>query len=326
MTTSFVTGGSGFVGRNLIRHLRARGETVRALARSETAAQAVHAVGAEAAMGDLQDFRALRDGLSTCDVVYHAAAEVNEWGPRERYHEINVVGTQNLLTAARAAGVKKFVHVSTEAVLCDGSPLMSLQEDRPLPADPLPRYPQSKGQAEKVVLEANSPQMETVVVRPRLIWGAGDTSLLPKLTQAVKAGRFMWVNGGHFLTSTTHVDNVCEGLMLAADKGRGGQVYFVTDGAPAEFRDFIGKLLATQGVDAGSKSVPHFVALAFATVCEWLWDAFKLRGVPPASRMMVRLGGEEVTVNDGKARRELGYEGKTTREAGLAAMRNVGQI
>jgi nucleoside-diphosphate-sugar epimerase len=321
MGVAFVTGGSGFVGRNLIRHLKARGDTVRALARSEAAATAVRNSGAESVRGDLEDFRALRDGLAGCDVLYHAAAEVNEWGPRVRFHQANVVGTQTLLTAARAAGVKKFVHVSTEAVLCDGSPLKNVNEGRPLPAHPLPRYPESKGQSEKCVLEANSPQMETVVVRPRLIWGAGDTTLMPQLIKGVKEGRFMWVNGGSFLTSTTHVDNVCEGLLLAADKGRGGQVYFVTDGASIPFRDFMTALFATQGVDPGDKRIPHFVALAFAAVCEWLWDTFNLKGNPPATRMSVRLGGEEVTVDDSKARRELGYQGKTTREAGLAAMR-----
>jgi nucleoside-diphosphate-sugar epimerase len=321
MATVFVTGGSGFVGRNLIRHLRARGDTVRALARSDAAAAAVQAAGAQPVRGDLEDFRALREGLSGCEVVYHAAAEVNEWGPRERFHQVNVAGTQNLLTAARAAGVRKFVHVSTEAVLCDGSPLKNVNEGRPLPARPLPRYPETKGLAEKCVLEANSPQMETVVIRPRLIWGAGDTTLLPQLIEGVRTGRFMWVNGGSFLTSTTHVDNVCEGLMLAADRGRGGQVYFVTDGAPLPFREFMTALFATQGVDPGDKKIPHFVALAFASVCEWLWDTFGLKGQPPATRMAVRLGGEEVTVDDSKARRELGYVGRVTREAGLAAMR-----
>ena len=321
MATVFVTGGSGFVGRNLIRHLKARGDSVRALARSDAAAQAVKTSGAEAVRGDLEDFRALREGLSGCEVVYHAAAEVSEWGPRERFHQVNVVGTQNLLTAARAAGVKKFVHVSTEAVLVDGNPLKNVNEGRPLPAKPLPRYPESKGLAEKCVIEANSPQMETVVVRPRLIWGAGDTTLLPQLIKGVKEGRFMWVDGGTFLTSTTHVDNVCEGLMRAADQGRGGQVYFVTDGAPVEFRNFLTALFATQGVDPGNKQIPHFIALMFGAICEWLWDTFGLKGQPPATRMAVRLGGEEVTVDDSKARRELGYQGKITREAGLAAMR-----
>ncbi len=321
MATAFVTGGSGFVGRNLIRHLKARGDSVRALARSDAAAQAVKTLGAEAVRGDLDDFRALREGMSGCDVVYHAAAEVSEWGPQDRFHHVNVVGTQNLLTSARAAGVKKFVHVSTEAVLVDGTPLHNVTEGRPIPERPLPRYPETKGLSEKCVVAANSPQMETVVVRPRLIWGKGDTSLLPQLIRGVEEGRFMWVGGGRFQTSTTHVDNVCEGLMLAADKGRGGQVYFVTDGAPVEFRGFMTQLFATQGVDPGNKAIPHFLALAFAAICEWLWDAFGLKGQPPATRMGVRLGGEEVTVDDSKARRELGYQGRVTREQGLAAMR-----
>ena len=321
MTRAFVTGGSGFVGRNLIRHLRAHGGQVKALARSEQAAQTVRAAGAEAVMGDLQDSRALRAGLEGCEVVYHAAAELGEWGPRERFHEINVTGTQNLLTAARAAGVKKFVHVSTEAVLAGGGPLRDVNEARPIPEKPLPRYPETKGLAEKAVVAANGPQMETVVVRPRLIWGKDDSSLLPLLIEAVKSGRFMWVGGGRFLTSTAHIDNVCEGLMLAADKGRGGQVYFVTDGAPVEFRSFIEALFATQGVDPGRKQIPHGVALAFATVAEWIWETFGLKGAPPATRVAIRLGGEEVTVDDSKARRELGYQGRVTREAGLAAMR-----
>lgn len=321
MAITFVTGGSGFVGRNLIRHLLARGDQVRALARSDSAVQAVKTLGAQAVRGDLQDFGALREGMAGCDVVYHAAAEVSEWGPRERFHEVNVIGTQTLLTAARAAGVKKFVHVSTEAVLVDGTPLKNVTEGRPIPERPLPRYPETKGLSEKSVVAANSPQMETVVVRPRLIWGKGDTSLLPQLIRGVREGKFMWVSGGTFLTSTTHVDNVCEGLMLAADKGRGGQVYFVSDGAPVQFRNFMTQLFATQGVDPGNKKIPHWLALLFGTVCEWLWDTFKLKEQPPATRMAVRLGGEEVTIDDSKARRELGYRGKVTREAGLAAMR-----
>jgi nucleoside-diphosphate-sugar epimerase len=323
MATAFVTGGSGFVGRNLIRHLKARGDSVRALARSDAAADAVSKSGAQAVRGDLEDFRALREGLTGCDVVYHSAAELGEWGPRERFHQVNVVGTQNLLTAARAAGVKKFVHVSTEAVLAGGGPLRNVNEARPIPDPPLPRYSETKGLSEKAVIAANSPQMECVVVRPRLIWGAGDTSLLPLLIEAVNAGRFMWVGGGNFLTSTTHVDNVCEGLMLAADRGRGGQVYFVTDGAPVVFREFLTALFATRGVEPGSKQIPHAVALAFATLAEWLWENLKLKGAPPATRLSVRLGGEEVTVDDSKARRELGYQGKVTREAGLAAMRKA---
>lgn len=315
---AFVTGGSGFVGRNLIRQLRARGDPVRALVRSSAAAKIVEALGAAPVMGELDDVGSLQRGMAGCDTAFHAAAEVSEWGPRDRYWRVNVDGTAHALKAARAAGVKTFVHVGTEAALCDGAPLIDVDETRPLPEHPLPRYPETKAEAERLVRAANAPDFRTVVVRPRLIWGNDDTSVLAAMVGAVKAGRFMWMDGGRYPTSTTHVDNVCEGLLLAAEKGRGGEAYFVTDGPPVELRDFVGRMLATQGVDAGGKSVPKGLALLLARAGEWIWDTFGLKGNPPATRMAVHLFGEPVTVSDARARRELGYQGKVTREQGLA--------
>ena len=325
MITAFVTGGSGYVGRNLIRQLRKRGDEVRALARSQKAIEAVTRLGAAAVQGDLDDVQVMTQAMAGCEAVFHCAAEVSEWGPREQYWKGNVEGTQHALAAAKAAGVKKFVHVGTEAALCDGSPLLDVDETRPLPAHPLPRYPHTKAEAEKRVRAANSPQLQTVVVRPRFIWGNDDTSVLAALTAAVKAGRFMWMDGGHYLSSTTHVDNVCEGLLLAAEKGSGGEVYFVTDGPPVELRQFVTQLLATQGVDSGNKSLPKWLVLMLARASEWIWDTFGLKGNPPVTRMAVHLFGEPVTVNDAKARRELGYQGKTTREAGLARLASTGR-
>ena len=319
---AFVTGGSGYVGRNLIRHLRRRRDEVRALARSQQAIQAVTALGATAIQGDLDSLDVMGKAMAGCDVIFHVAALAAEWGPREAFQRFNVEGTANVLKAAQAAGVKKFVHVGTEAALCDGTRLLDVDESRPLPANPLPRYPQSKAAAEKLVRAANGPLFQTVVVRPRFIWGNDDTSVLAALVAAVKAGRFMWMDGGRYPTSTTHVDNVCEGLLLAAEKGRGGEAYFVTDGAPVELRDFVTQLLATRGVDPGGKSLPKGVVLVLARVSEWVWDTFGLKGEPPVTRMAVHLFGEPVTVNDAKARRELGYRGLITREQGLAGIKS----
>ncbi len=317
---AFVTGGSGFVGRNLIRTLRRRGDEVRALARTATAIEVVTQLGAIGIDGDLDSVEAMRKWMAGCDVVFHAAALAAEWGPRDAFVHFNVDGTRHALEAARAAGVPCFVHVGTEAALCDGTPLVDVDESRPLPDHPLPRYPQSKNQAERLVVAANAPQLRTVVVRPRFIWGNDDTSVLTALAAAVKAGRFMWMDGGRYPTSTTHVDNVCEGLLLAAEKGRGGEAYFLTDGAPVELRGFVTQMLATRGVDPGDKSVPKWLVRVLARICEWVWETFGLKGEPPATRMAVHLFGEPVTVNDAKARRELGYVGKVTREQGMASL------
>jgi nucleoside-diphosphate-sugar epimerase len=320
MFRAFVTGGSGFVGRNLIAALRARGTEVRALARSEAAAKTVRELGAEAVEGDLNDNDALRSGMEGCDAVIHSAAYVEGWGRFEDFYTINVTGTECMLAAARSVGISRFVHISTEAVLVGGPPIVNADETRPRPERPIGLYPLTKGLAEERVLANNSPEMATVIVRPRFIWGKDDTSVLRQLVTAVKKGKFMWFNGGRYLTSTCHVSNVCEGAILAAERGRGGEIYFLTDGEPVEVRSFLTALLRTQGLDPGERSLPRWLAGAMAWTVETAWLKLGLKGTPPITRTAIKLIGEEVTVNDAKARRELGYKGAVTREAGLAAM------
>lgn len=317
---AFVTGGSGFLGRRLIPALREQGHSVRALGRSEAAREVVREAGAEPCEGDLSDAEALKRGMEGCDVVFHSAASVKQWGPRSEFFEANVRGTENVLQAARAAGVKRLVHVGTEAAFVDGTPMVNMDETRPLPAKPIGNYASTKNEAERIVLSVNSSELATIVVRPRFIWGKGDTSVLPILVDAVKSGRFRWVDGGKFNTSTCHVANCVEGTLLAAEKGRGGEAYFLTDGAPVNFREFITAMLKTQGVDPGNKTIPFGLAMTLATVSEALWNFFRLPGNPLITRQELLLAGREVTVSDAKARRELGYEGRMTQEAGLREM------
>jgi nucleoside-diphosphate-sugar epimerase len=137
----------------------------------------------------------------------------------------------------------------------------------------------------------------------------------------VESGQFVWVDGGAYLTSTCHVANVCEGALLAAEKGRGGEAYFLTDGGPVIFRDFITAMLQTQRVNPGNRSIPGWLARGLARVFEAVWDPLGLPGEPPITLTAAKLLFEEVTVNDAKARRELGYAGRMTREEGLYAMR-----
>jgi nucleoside-diphosphate-sugar epimerase len=321
---AFVTGGSGFVGKRLIASLRQLGVAVNALARSDAAIAQVRAAGAEPVRGDLDDVAVLAAGMAGCDVVFHAAAYVATTGRREDFMRVTVAGTEHVLAAALQAGVQRMVHVSTEAVLVGGPKMVRADETWPRPARPLGLYPLSKGLAEERVLAANSSALTTVIVRPRFIWGAGDTTLMPNLIAAVRAGRFRWIGGGRHLTSTCHVDNVVEGMLLAADRGQGGEIYFLTDGEPVEMRAFMTAMLATQGVDPGDRTLPLWLARAAAFTVEGVWSLFGLRKQAPVDRTAVRLIGEEVTVSDDKARRELGYQSKTTRDAGLIAMKLAG--
>jgi nucleoside-diphosphate-sugar epimerase len=318
MKSAFVTGGSGFLGRHLIRGLARQGVTVRALARSRSASAAVEALGAKSIGGDLDDLSAMEAGMRGVDVVFHAAAFAKQHGTRQEFFHANVTGTEHVLSTARSAGVRRLVHIGTEAVLASGKPIVGADENLPRARHPAGLYPLTKGLAEARVLAANSPELQTVVVRPRLIWGPDDTSVLAELVETVRSGRFAWIAGGHYLTSTCHVDNVVEGAILAATRGRPGEIYFLTDGEPVEFRSFIGALLRTQGVDPGTREVPRWLVRLLAALTGWM-------RTPPITKTAVALAGVEVTVRDHKARRELGYVGQTTREAGLRALAS-GQV
>jgi nucleoside-diphosphate-sugar epimerase len=316
----FLTGGSGFLGRQLIADLVAEGCPVRALARSPQAAAAVRELGAEPVAGSLDDVDAMRDGMTGCEAVIHCAAHVAMWGPWEEFERSTVRGTENVLAAARAAGVERLVHVGTEAVLADGAPIIGADETWPLPARPNGPYPRSKGLAERRVLAANEPGFATVVVRPRFIWGKGDTTLAPKLAAAARAG-WVWFGGGRHRMSTCHVRNVSHGTRLAMRRARPGEIYFLTDGEPVEFRDFIARLIRSQGVEPGERSAPLWVADALAVIGEAAWRALPLRGEPPLTRTAVNLMFREVTVSDAKARRELGYRPVVGTAEGLEEMR-----
>jgi nucleoside-diphosphate-sugar epimerase len=310
---AFVTGGSGFVGRNLIRGLVARGEDVRALARSDKSTAAVEALGAKGVKGDLDDVAAMTAGMKGATVVFHAAARTDLAGTREDFHRVTVVGTENALAAARAAGVRRFVHIGTEAVLAEGKPIIRADETRPRAAKPAGFYPWSKGLAEAAVIAASREGLETVVVRPRFVWGRDDTSVLPNIIKMVKSGKFRWIAGGHYLTSTCHVGNVVEGALLAADKGKPGEIYFLS-GDPVELRVFLTDLLRASGVDPGDRKVPRWGARLGAALTGWMKH-------PMITKSELALFGVEVTVVDAKARRELGYRGSITIEAGLAELR-----
>lgn len=311
MKRAFVTGGSGFVGGALLEALAARGIATVALVRSETAAETVRARGAVAVLGSLsdEDQPNVVDAMRGCDVLFHSAATTKEYGPAEEFWTTNVGGTKAMLALAKQAGVAKLVHISTEAVLADGHPIIRADETTPYPKLPAGLYPATKGEAERIAVAGNA-----IVIRPRFIWGRGDTSLMPTLIEAVNNGRFGWIGGGHFLSSTCHIANVIEGAFLAAERGTPGQIYFLTDGEPVDFRDFVTKLLATQGCDAStSRSVPRWAAKLVATLTGWMKH-------PLVTKTAIALVGGEVTVVDAKARRELGYTGGMTIDAGLAEL------
>ena len=315
----FVTGASGFIGSHVARTL-SRSHEVLAMARSEASEAQVRALGAtpvRCALGDVRPGH-----LDGVDVVVHCAARAEDWGTRQQFWEANVDGTRQLLEASRTAGVRRFVHIGTEAALFDGGDLEAVDETRPYPQRHRFLYSESKAEAERLVLAANTPTLTTLSLRPRLVWGPGDRSVLPALLDTVERGAFAWIDGGRARTSTTYVANVVHAVELALERGEGGHAYFVADAGELTMREFLTRLVATRGVTLPDRSMPGWLLRPLARVVEWLWALLRPGRRPPITSLAVELMSRTVTVRTDAARRELGYAPVVTVEEGLVALRN----
>lgn len=313
----FVTGGSGFVGGHVIERL-ARSHEVLAMARSERSAATVTKLGARPVSVDLGAITARH--LEDVEAVVHAAAYVEEWGSRADFYRANVEGTARVLEAARAARVPRFVHIGTEAVLFDGHDLRDVDESAPYPVRQRYLYSETKAEAERLVLGASSEDFFTTSLRPRLVWGPRDTTVLPVLLRMAEKGKFSWLDGGHHETSTVHVRNVAQAVELALHRGRSGRAYFVADEGTRTYRDFLGALARTRGVTLPERSMPGSIARPFASTIEALWRAFGIRSAPPVTAFAVAMMSRSVTVRTDRARDELGYVPEVSVEQGLAEL------
>jgi nucleoside-diphosphate-sugar epimerase len=316
----FVTGASGFVGRAALRKLVAAGHTVSAMSRSAKSDATISALGATPLRCDLDTVAASH--LAGAEAVIHSAAYVEDWGPKEAWFLGNVIGTQNVLAAASAAGVRRFIHIGTEAAIVHGQHIRDADETYPLAPDSPYPYCATKAQAETRVRSANQPgRFETIVLRPRFIWGPDDTTLLPKMEAKVRAGQWSWIDHGRALTSTTHIDNLVHAIELALTRGRGGEAYFILDDGTTSLHDIVTGMLASRGLTPPERSVPSWLADAAGQICEGIWRLFGLSGEPPLTRHAAMVMSRDCTLTDAKARADLGYSPVISVAAGLAGMR-----
>ena len=218
--------------------------------------------------------------------------------------------------------MRRFVHCGTEAALMAGEPLVNVDETAPRRPDSKALYSATKARAEEAVIAANREGFETLSRSGPASSGARTTPRCCRTSSRwSRAGRFMWIDGGGHRTSITHVDNVVEGLLLAAERGRPGEIYFVTDGEPVVFREFLSELISSQGVEPPTRSVPGWARAGRPGRRGGLAGA---AAEGRAARHPLRLLGLGAGVHDRHHRRrgsELGYEPVVSKEQGLAELR-----
>lgn len=325
---TLVTGGAGFLGQALCRGLLAQGHAVVSTQRRRSAA--LEAMGVEQRLGDLADAAHVMRALEGVDAVFHNAAKAGHWGSEQSYVDANVTGTMNVLAACRAHGITRLVYTSTPSVAHNGRvPCEGGNEvDTPYAPRFKAPYPRTKQVAEKAVLAANgSPvaggaALATVALRPRLIWGPGDTNLLPRLVERARAGRLRFIAGGDNRMDTSYVDNAAEAHLLAfaalePDSACAGKAYFISNGEPQPVREIVNGLLVAAGEPRVEASVPFAVAYAAGALCEALWSTLPLKGEPPMTRFVAEQLATPHWYDLSAAKRDFGYVPQVSVAEGL---------
>lgn len=318
---ALVTGGGGFLGRAIVERLVARGRAVRSFSRGEYPELA--AAGVECVRGDLADPDALRRACAGCSVVFHVAARAGVWGPWDAYHRPNVLGTQNVVTACRAAGVPFLVYTSSPSVVFDGHDLSGVDETAPYPARHRAHYPRSKALAERLVRQADGPSLRTVSLRPHLIWGPRDNHLVPRII--ARAAALRRIGAANKLVDSTFVDDAAEAHVLAAERLEagadiGGRVYFISQGEPWPVWDLVNGILAAAELPPVTRRVPRWFATASAALLEAAWATLRLRGEPRLTRFVVDELCTAHWFDISAARRDLGYAPSVSIAEGLARL------
>lgn len=302
-----VTGATGCVGSSLAELLRTKGHSVRALVRGGGDSVFLRSLGVELVRGELDDRASLDAAVRGVDAVFHCAAVVSDWASLEEMRRVNVEGLERLLEASAAAGVRRFVFMSSMVVLGMGRQ-ENLDESAPyvFTGD---HYNTTKIEAEKLVMEFSAKSgLSVTVIRAPYVYGPRDRQMFPRILQYLSRGRYAYIGGGTAPFTLVYVKNLAEGLLKAAESPKAaGQVYNITDGAAVTRRDLITRMADELGLPQPKKNVPYPVAVAVCALCETVAKLFRLKTPPILNRFRLKFMTAHLTFDISKARRDLGY-------------------
>jgi nucleoside-diphosphate-sugar epimerase len=307
MSTVLITGGNGFVGRHVVSALQGRGDEVRVLALPDEDAGWLQQRGVAVYHGDIRVPESLAQPVRGADAVLHLAAMMDVWRPIEDYQAVNVTGTENICRAALAAGVGRFVHMSSSSVYGVG---LGRPADESFPLAPFQDpYPITKAAADGLVQRMMAEDhLPAVILRPDQIFGPGDHLHFGKMADRLRSGRGIVVGSGDNAMPFVYVTDVVQGLLLALDCDRAvGQAYNVTNDCPLTQRQFLEAIASDIGASPPRFHIPYRALYAAGYLAERLAMAAPSWSRPPITRLGVAFFGTDNRYAIHKARRELGY-------------------
>lgn len=311
-----ITGATGFLGSHLAPALVVTGHYVIGLGRNlkkgrRLAKQGVHFISV-----DLSDLSGLKKAFQGLDLVVHSAALSSVWGAHSHFNEINVVGTKNVIEACKFSGIRKLIYVSSSSVYFDYRDRFDILEISET-ADPAPSlYSYSKIKAEIAIQGTEA--LDWIILRPRGIFGPGDSSIIPRVLRIVQKGWFPMVRQGKIMVDLTYVGNVVQFLELClhAKSNAWNQLYNVSNGEPVQIVDFLDQLMEGLELSPKKLNVPTWLMKLTAAVLQSTATVLRLPE-PPLTRYTAGLLCHHQTLNISKSRKLLGYVPEISIEEGI---------
>lgn len=321
-----VTGGAGFVGRNLVNALRAQGVKVIVF---DLAAKYMPPEGVEFVRGNLVSKSEIVAALTKygVQVVFHVASPDPNSQNRKLFEDVNVTGSQNVVDACLEVGVSTLIYTSSASVVWQGAAQEGVDESIPLPTKFRDYYAETKARAEALIMRAGKSsggKLVTISLRPHAIFGPSDPTLVPTTVNLAKAGRTNFIVGdGSNIVDWTYVGNVVHSHLLAASVAQregatcaaSGRTYFITNDKPMPFWEFMNAILLGLGYETAKRWLPYRFVLAIAyiavAVVGFIDSTFR-KGKPSTvltiSPSRLQISGTSHWYNISAAKRDLGYK------------------
>ncbi len=331
MKNVLVTGGGGFVGLGVVRALCKMG--IRTVVVGRHRYPAVEELGGLCLVGDIRDREFMVRACNNIDTVFHVAAKAGVWGSWGEYFGINVRGTENVLAACQENLVSRLVYTSTPSVVFNRGHLRGVDETTPYATDVLCHYARSKIMAEILVLEANSPLLRTTALRPHLVWGPGDTNLIPRLIERGRSGALKIVGNGNNKVDISYIDNVVDAHIQAAVNlecygTAAGEAFFISQGEPVKLWEWINDLFIQLAIPPVAKSITFDKAYAIGFVLEKVYGLLRKKQEPKMTRFVAEQLAKSHWFSIKKAQGILPYTPKVSTAEGMkrlvAWVREVG--
>ena len=315
---ALVTGGTGFLGGALTRRLKNMGWDVTALGRNISKLDQLEAEGIRVLQLDLKEKNVIVDACKNQEIVFHCAALPSPWGNFEAFYQANVIGTRNVIRGCEDHKVKRLVHVSTPSLYFGYSSRMNVKETDALP-EPVSNYAATKILAEQELDEAFERGLATIAIRPRAIFGPGDTVIFPRLIPRLQSGRLPILGDGENVVDLTYIENVADALLLCAESPAStlGKKYNISNDESVKLWKLVERICTELNLPSPKRKISYRTANVAASVLEFIYTLIPTHPEPPLTRISVSMMANSTTLDISAAKSELGYQPKISIDEGF---------